>query len=119
MLRAILSYGSNVGNVPENLRVLPGCFPETQLTQKLGNGVDYGLLLVFPQFRKDRQCENLARRAFGFGKTTLSVAKVLQRFLQVQRYRVIDFRPDSARSEKCAKLITAAGADHILVPHMA
>ncbi len=65
----------------QNRISIAGCLEKLCLAQKLRNRADHRLLLVFAQFGKDGQGQNLARRALRFRKTSLAVAQTLQRLL--------------------------------------
>ena len=54
----------------------------------------------------------------GLGKVAVVVVEGAKGLLQVQRDRVEDLRADSARGKKLAELVSAGGADYVLMPCM-
>ena len=65
-------------------------------TQKLGDGGDDGLLLVFAEFGKNWQSQDFAGGAFGLGEAAFAVAETLESLLLVERDGVVDLRADLA-----------------------
>ena len=86
-----------------------------RLAVEIRNGCDYPPLLIFPQFRKDRQRQCLCGGPLGFWKVAGLVAQVLEALLKMQWYWVVDFAADSAFRKEGPQLIAAVGADYILV----
>ncbi len=77
--------------------------------------VDYGLLLVFSEFRVHGQGQYLVGGAFGFGEVASLVAQCGQAGLQVERQRVVDLAADLAVGEVLAEGVAAGDSDHVLV----
>src|SRR5207302_8807146 len=52
--------------------------------------------------------EHLVREALGEGQVALAVPEELRRLLEVDRYRIVDLRPDAAVGEESPQRVAAA-----------
>jgi len=87
-----------------------------RLAEEFGDGVDYGLLLVFAEFREDGQGEDFAGGALRLREAAFSISETFQRVLHVERDGVVDLRSDFAGGEEVVEGVAAGGADDVLVP---
>ena len=77
------------------------------------------MLLVFAEFREDGQRQHFAGGAFGFREISLFVPEGFEGFLKMQRDGVVDLRSDFAFGQESAEVVSARGADDVLVPDVA
>src|SRR5262249_17214597 len=83
------------------------------------DGGDDALDLRRRQLGEDREGENLARRALGFGHVARLVTEMPETLLEVERDRVVDAPADALLLEVCAERVALADADRVLVEDVA
>ena len=74
---------------------------------KIGDGLDYAVLLGVGEFRVDGEREDFPAGSFGLGKIAGGVAEIGECLLQVNAEGIVNFRGDPGRVEKCFQVVTA------------
>jgi len=85
---------------------------------ELPDSLHHQILLFICQFRKHRQGQNLLAGLLGHGHLPRLIAQVLERFLQVQAQRIIDFAQYSFPTEKRFQLVASLGPNRELIKNM-
>jgi len=84
-----------------------------------GDGVDYGLLLVFAEFGVHREREDFVGGGFADGEVALLVPEAGEAGLEMEWEGVVDLAADFLVGEVLAECVAAWSADDVLVEDVA
>src|SRR5260221_4246519 len=82
---------------------------------EVGNGLDYVVLLGIREFGVDREREDFPAGFFGFRKFAGLVAKIGERFLQMNAQRVVNLRRNASSLQEGFQVVAARRPDGELI----